>query len=250
MKLPIARFYATLLVIAFIAWAPVDADAQGAINTGGAPVTIGSCGPILEPTAYATEPPSFMGIPIGSLTQTSAGMAISFVNASNKVATLVNFAVDSNGNHFVIRDVGTFSPGVTINHEYRNGGGQAFILPAFISPRVSCRVSSVEFADGTSWRKGQPPANDAAPVSRGLTATPAQVTLDGHSEAAIFMVQSSGNVAGLQQTNNCSGIAAVFVGTAGDTAVTYSVRPIAPGRCAAHVIDEYGHTVSIPITVN
>jgi len=34
------------------------------------------------------------------------------VNESNKTANLVNFDVDSNRDHFVIRDIGMFSPGV------------------------------------------------------------------------------------------------------------------------------------------
>ncbi|MBC5802546.1 MAG: hypothetical protein GIX03_05990 [Candidatus Eremiobacteraeota bacterium] len=84
---------------------------------------------------------------------------------------LVNFAVDSNGDHFVIGDVGTFSPGVSIKHEYRNGSGQAFVLPQFIAPRVTCCVVSVTFTDGTVWQRGQQTSTAPNAPSPGAAST-------------------------------------------------------------------------------
>jgi hypothetical protein len=234
----------------FFASVPIGAGAQ-AVQ---APVSINSCAPQLRPNASPSSPPTFMGIPIGSLTSTSVGMRIVFVNNGPQVAKLVNFAVDSNGNQFVVRDVGTFSPGVEIDHQYNNGAGQGFVLPSFIAPNVTCRVASVEFADGTMWRRGQPPnvvphaIASAGPP--GLSVTPAQLTLNSRSESALFMVQASTRVADLKETDNCTGIASVFVGAVADRAASYYVRPIAPGSCAAHVIDEDGATASIPIVVH
>ena len=211
------------------------------------PITIDSCAPIIrqqQTFVWQTPPPSFMGVPISS---TSSGMGITFVNESNRVATLVNFDVDDNGNRFVIRDVGTFSPGVTIDHQYANGRGQSYILPAFITPRVRCHVASVTFADGTIWRRGQP----APPPGYGarLAATPRQIVLDTSVESALFLVQSSAPVAGFREHDNCDGIANVYVASTADTAATYAVRPLAPGSCRATVRDEAGASTTIPIMV-
>src|ERR1700736_1120382 len=137
------------------AWSAVGAIeataffASTALAASVPPVTINSCGPIIDKNQKQTI--FGLAIPVS----TSSGIAIEFVNESKQTATLVNFAVDSSGNNFVIRDVGKFSPGISIKHEYRNGQGQSFLLPAFIAPNVKCHVASVEFADGTIWRKGQ-----------------------------------------------------------------------------------------------
>src|SRR5271154_1455887 len=69
------------------------------------PITINQCSPILQ-NGSANSDQTFLGIPLGSLSSTSNGMRITFVNESTVIAKLVNFAVDSNGNRFVIRDVG------------------------------------------------------------------------------------------------------------------------------------------------
>jgi hypothetical protein len=225
------------------------ARAQGA----NVPISIDRCAPLLQPSAAPSSQPSFMGIPIGPVTATSTGMRITFVNDSGKVAKLVNFAVDSNGNQFVIRDVGTFSPGVQIDHQYRNGAGQGFILPAFIAPNVKCSVASVEFADGTLWRHGDAPNTVPVAIASappGLTVAPATLTLDSRSESALFLVQAPARLADIKETDNCAGIASVFVGATADREVSYYVRPIAPGTCAAHVIDENGSTASIPIVIH
>src|SRR5579884_960020 len=92
------------------------------------PVVINACGPILNNGNTQT----LFGVPVAS---TSSGIQIQFTNESSKTANLINFAVDSNGSSFVIRDVGTFSPGVEIKHRFTNGSGQAFVLPQFVAPQ-------------------------------------------------------------------------------------------------------------------
>ena len=121
---------------------------------------------------FNSPAPSIAGIP---LTSTSSGIQIEFTNESQTTADLVNFGVDSSGQHFVIRDVGTFSPCVSIKHKYRNGEGQAFVLPGLIAPRVNCSVVSVRFVDGTVWRKGRPVTHAS---NAKLSATPPELTID------------------------------------------------------------------------
>ncbi|MGD0474545.1 MAG: hypothetical protein ABSB70_15205 [Candidatus Velthaea sp.] len=216
------------------------------------PVTINSCAPIVNTQTQPTPAPLFGGLQLAS---TSSGIAIEFVNDSTKTANLVNFAVDSNGQQFVIRDVGTFSPGISIKHTYRNGSGQAFVLPQFIAPRVNCHVASVRFVDGSSWRPGQPAANPppappaAAQGSTALSAAPAALVLDSVSESELFLVSSSTRVAAFKESDNCAGIATVFVAATGESSATYSVKPIAAGSCTAHITDEAGQTLAYPITV-
>lgn len=211
------------------------------------PVTINSCGPILDKNSQTT----IAGIPVPAAAST--GIAIEFVNDSTQVATLVNFDVRSAGDQFVIRDVGTFSPGVSIKHKYRNGEGQAFILPEFIAPKVACDVASVTFADGTIWRKGQPAASSppaaSAQTSTALSATPASLSIDSATSSALFLVSSAARVAAFRETDDCTKVASVFVAATSDASATFSVKPLAVGSCTAHVTDEAGNTIAVPIVV-
>jgi len=48
---------------------------------------------------------------------------------------------------------------------------------------------------------------------------------------------------------HCAGVASVFVAATGLSSASYSVKPLAVGSCTARVVDEAGHTLSIPIVV-
>ncbi len=226
-----------------------DAGPVAATAAGQPPVTVNSCGPILNHNASASPAPTIAGIPIP--VSTSNGIAIEFVNESTQAAKLVNFDVNSGGQHFVIRDVGTFSPGVSIKHEYRNGSGQAFVLPAFIAPNVRCEVASVEFADGSTWRRGQTTATESAASAPGspISASPASLTVDRLEASRLFLVWSTGRVATYKETDNCGNIATILVAATGDRSSAYSVKPIGVGSCSARVTDQEGNAVTIPITV-
>lgn len=208
------------------------------------PIQINSCGPMNGGTQ------SLLGIPVAS---TSAGIQIQFTNESPQTANLINFAVDSNGRTFVIRDVGTFSPGIEITHRYRNGAGQAFVLPEFVAPKFKCKVDSVRFADGTIWRHGDKAKHAAAGASSGpdtLTVAPAgPMSVAVNGEARLFLVQSSGAVAAFSERDACTGIAKVTLAATGENSATYSVAPVARGSCSANVSDESGARLSVAINV-
>jgi hypothetical protein len=237
----------TLLLPGLLACACVGfAAARG--SSAGSPITINSCGAELE--SGSSKGPSIGGIPLST---TSSGIKIEFVNESAKTADLVNFDVNSNGTHFVIRDVGTFSPGISIVHKYRNGSGQSFVLPSFIAPKIKCHVASVRFADGTSWTRGQAPVGVTQPAPTGsttLSANPTHVNLMRTTESNLFLVSSTERVTAFKETDNCSGIANVFVAATGESSVTYSVKPLSSGSCSAHITDEAGNTLSVPITIH
>jgi hypothetical protein len=248
-----SRWFALLAIVPVIAMTSAATEAQ----SPSPPVSIDACAPIIrQPMVFPGEspPPSFMGVPIAS---TSSGMRIAFVNDANQVATLVTFAVNDNGNQFVIRDVGTFSPGVSIDHTYSNGRGQSYLLPSFITPHVRCRVQSVKFADGSVWRRGEgttvprPLAVAGTSTTGGpLSATPAQLTIAAGTQSALLLVQSTAPVAGFREHDTCDGIASVYVASVADTAATYAVKPVAPGHCTATVRNEVGASIAIPIVVH
>ena len=210
------------------------------------PVTINTCGPILN-NSPGTQ---VAGI---QLAQGSSGIRIEFVNESTKTADLVNFAIDSNGQQFVIRDVGTFSPGISIKHEFKNGYGQAFVLPAFIAPHVKCSVSSVKFTDGTLWEPGQATASAPAqlpPAARAaISADPPSVQINRTADSELFFVKSSERITAFKETDNCTGIASVYVAATGQSSATYTVKPLATGQCTATITDEAGNTLAVPVAV-
>jgi hypothetical protein len=244
--LPSALLY-VVLTLALLEQAtppPVAPPADGA-----SPITINTCGPMVDKNSGT----SIAGINVAS---TSSGMHIQFTNESNRTADLVNFAVNSNGTQFVIRDVGTFSPGVSIDHKYRNGSGQSFVLPAFIPPNIKCSVSSVRFTDGSLWRMGEGSTAASSPASQPnaaqppkLTANPPRVQIDRLTDSELFMVSSSERVGAFKEVDDCAKVAEVFVAATGQSSASYSVRPLAPGSCTARITDEAGSTLSVPIVV-
>jgi hypothetical protein len=239
----------SLLIPAF----PTAAWAQNALDlstsSAQSPVTINSCGPIINKNTAPQPSPSANPIEQFLAPATSSGMRIVFTNESGKVADLVNFEVRSNGVQFVIRDVGTFSPGITIDHRFSNGAGQAYVLPAFIPPDVKCRVLSVRFVDRTVWPSTQASSAGAAEGTTTLSASPASVRIAPDADSALVMISSTARVAGFNESDNCNGIALVFVTATAQTSVVYSIKPLAPGTCAARVTDEAGRAITIPITV-
>ncbi|MDQ2872545.1 MAG: hypothetical protein M3R35_05405 [Candidatus Eremiobacteraeota bacterium] len=244
-----SRSLVRIALAAFVAVAvlPHSAVAQG---TEPPPVAINACGPLLQNNTTAANNPvnTLFGIPV---TSTSGGMQIQFTNQTSKTADLINFAVDSNGTSFVIRDVGTFSPNIEITHRYRNGEGQAFVLPQFIAPKITCHVQSVRFTDGTSWRRGQTTAPvQMAPGSNPLSVNPSNVQIDADADSRLFLVTSSDHQAAFSERSTCTGIASITLAVTGEAAATYSVKPLSAGSCTATITDEIGHTLDVPITVH
>lgn len=233
--------YKRLLPLALLACALPLGGAAQTVDASSHPVQINSCAPQL---GSGTQ--NVLGVPVAS---TSNGIQIQFTNESTKTADLINFAVDSNGQNFVIRDVGTFSPGIEITHRYRNGQGQAFILPAFVAPKIKCHVDSVRFTDGTVWRRGDKhKRNDAVPAAVSVSPNgPLNLAVNG--ESRLFLVQSTGTVAAFSERDACAGIAKVTLAAAGENSATYSVAPLRHGSCTANITEESGPTVSIPINV-
>jgi hypothetical protein len=76
------------------------------------------------------------------------GLAISYVNTSNKVADRIVFGVNYRGDFEHVVDAGTFSPNVTIDHTFAD----VFSGYAYIGSKPnSCVVRVVRFRDGSTW---------------------------------------------------------------------------------------------------
>ena len=89
--------------------------------------------------------------------QNNPTLGIDYTNQTSKVMKQIEFGLIANGNLVAeVRDVGTFSPGVEIKHEF-GLSENVFPLQTGLPHCVPLRIT---FADGTHWRNprlpGQP----------------------------------------------------------------------------------------------
>ena len=68
----------------------------------------------------------------------ASALHVRFSDAAAEPISRVTFTLDDGA---TVNDVGTFSPGIVIDHNLRLANTQA----------TSCTVSAVTFADGTAW---------------------------------------------------------------------------------------------------
>src|SRR5438270_12639573 len=85
-----------------------------------------------------------------SLTKTSGPLEIKFTNESNKTAAMIRFGVTIGEETASVRDVGTFSSGITIHHKFQDFSGRTKFIFAH-EPQPRCTVQYIKFADGTTW---------------------------------------------------------------------------------------------------
>lgn len=76
------------------------------------------------------------------------GLSISYLNTSNQPIDRVLFVVNYRGDQERVVDVGTFSPNVTISHQFGDFIGDAYLG----SKPNSCQVAAVRFVNGNVWR--------------------------------------------------------------------------------------------------
>jgi hypothetical protein len=78
---------------------------------------------------------------------------VEFSNESNVTADLVRIRVQLLDGVTNIRDVGTFTPGISIKHRVRNEAGQVMVFPLFGGKKNAprCTIVMVHFIDGTTW---------------------------------------------------------------------------------------------------
>ncbi len=93
----------------------------------------------------------------------SSGVLVKFTNDGAVPADLVTFKVSAAGETALIRDVGTFTPGIEITHHYREGSGHPMFSPLLDHVVLSCSIASVHFKDGSVWPTPPAPAKTDRP---------------------------------------------------------------------------------------
>jgi hypothetical protein len=82
-------------------------------------------------------------------------LAIDYVNVTSEVMKEIEFGLVVHGNMVAeVKDVGTFSPGAEIKHEF---GVSRNIFPIQTS-YAQCVPLKITFADGTRWKNPHLPA--------------------------------------------------------------------------------------------
>ena len=132
--------------------------------------------PSPTPSALPTQAPAFAGSPIQiesctlavsgtPLYGTTGILAISFTNEGNVTANVVRWKLTwGQGKVAYIRDEGTFSPGITILHNFKQASG-IVLSPLFSKPNVTCAPAWVKLDNGQMWQAGP---NDNSGVSATL----------------------------------------------------------------------------------
>jgi hypothetical protein len=126
---------------------PLGAFAHPISPPGVAPIAVRSC-EVTQKTAASYRP--WYGwryaAPFAPPPATN-GLRIVFANRTNVPATEVGFRVAYRGAVEYVRDAGTFSPGVSIDHSYSQ-----FVDFAFLGSQPNaCRPVFAKFADGSIW---------------------------------------------------------------------------------------------------
>ena len=150
-------FTRILLACTLPAFIAVAASAQDVRQTPGSNVTVQECSPHRHTAGYPGHP---WIDPYGNIhgrenfPYTVGFLAVAYMNDARKPASEIDFGLVSRGSLIALaKDVGTFSPGARISHE--------FSLDPEVFPIGTqfpyCAVLRVKYADGTEWRNPDPP---------------------------------------------------------------------------------------------
>ncbi len=211
---------------------------EACIAASADPVVLNSCGLSYDSTNVASQ---------------ISGLEAQFTNNGPMTAQVVNIKADIAGNAQIIRDVGTFSPGIEIKHKYRTNTGQ-FTLPTVLGsilngrPNVTCSIDSVVWEDGTKWMPALTTGASSSNPSA-ITLLPNAIFLKGtgNSNARLFAATGGG---ALSLTSDCGkfAIVQILASTSHDLAVR--VTPKVQGSCTLTVRDANDNFATIPVNVS
>lgn len=87
-------------------------------------------------------------------------LELKFRNVGTVASHVVLVSITIGTQHFEVRDVGTFSPGAEIDHHFRaDVDPWSFLIFSSGVPPAICKVTSVDFVDGSHW--SAPPAKSS-----------------------------------------------------------------------------------------
>jgi len=187
----------------------------------------------------------------------SSGVYLKFTNDSTLTADLINFKVVAGSESGMIRDVGTFTPGVEITHHYREGSGHLMFSPLLSHVALDCTVASVHFKNGTVWQasSARPPAPSPAPVvlalPRPIDYAPDSLTFAGlgtQFDRYVSLYDATG-IGAVHQSGTCAGIVSVRTVDVSRRSAALRVSPITSGRCSMVLADAANNSIEIPISV-
>jgi len=187
----------------------------------------------------------------------SSGVFLKFTNDSTLTADLINFKVTAGSESGMIRDVGTFTPGIEITHHYREGSGHMMFSPLLSHVSLDCSVASVHFKNGSVWQASsiKPPVPSPTPV---LLATPRPIDyapdslnfagLGQQYDRYVSLYDVTG-IGALHESGNCAGIVNVRTVEVGRRSAALRVSPIASGSCSMVLADAANNSIKIPVSV-
>ena len=187
----------------------------------------------------------------------SAGVYLKFTNDSTLTADLINFKVVAGSESGMIRDVGTFTPGIEITHHYREGSGHLMFSPLLSHVALDCSVASVHFKNGTVWQAAsvKPPAPSPTPVDlaspRPIDYAPDSLTFAGlgsQFDRYVSLYDATG-IGAVHQSGTCTGIVSVRAVDVSRRSAALRVSPIASGRCSMVLADAANNSIESPISV-
>ena len=192
----------------------------------------------------------------------SAGIFLKFTNDSTLTADLINFKVTAGSEGGMIRDVGTFTPGIEITHHYREGSGHLMFSPLLSHVALDCSVASVQFTNGSVWQATNvhpaDPAPFPAPAHLTIRSTrPLGLAPDSLSFAGIgpqydqyLSIYDVVGLGAIHRSGSCARVVRVRTVEATARSAALRVSPIAAGRCSITIADAANNAVSIPVLVN
>ncbi len=172
------------------------------------------------------------------------GVRIEYTNESHKTANLIAFLVKAGQHSVIIRDAGTFSPGVEIIHKFRKQTGAAVYSPLFSHPKVTCRAQDVHFVDGTTWRYGEVPTASSVTIKRlGLILK----NTDGGVTIATIAPGGQGDLAGLKQNDVITSFGGNAVRTVQDIETVLSITQT--GAKIPVLVLRNGETITLTVVL-
>lgn len=197
--------------------------ALGVPNTGNAPP---SGSPVQVEDCVAGDDGN------GLLAKSDGRFKIVFTNEGQVPADLIRFRIDFGEESFAIRDAGTFAPGVTISHRYRQRGGNVYSSPLFAPAKLRCIVDAVHFKDGSEWTPAAAAnathASGLKPTGDGFIGIQMERTVQG-VVARLLIPGGPARAAGMMQGDLLEKIDDQRIATIPDAiALISSVRPGSP----------------------
>ena len=193
----------------------------------------------------------------------SSGVYIKFTNDAKVAADLVSFKVAAANESAIIRDVGTFTPGIEITHQYKEGSGHPMFSPLLDHVHLDCGVASAHFKDGTTWQPSLPqaptPASTPTPAptkaaagSAAIDLAPKQLAFTGvgpQYDRYISLYDRAG-LGSIRQLGTCAGVVSVRTVEMSRRSAALRVSPVGAGRCSITIADAANNAVAIPVSVD